>query len=71
MTEPIDITAILGSVTPPGRLRRAVEEALRRSASRGDALQALPAGRTVLSRGSVAVPARAYETGASGGAMTE
>jgi FMN reductase len=35
--EPIDLTAVLGSVTPPGRLRRAVESALERAAARGDA----------------------------------
>jgi len=32
--EPIQLTAILGSVTPPGRLHRAVTEALDRLASR-------------------------------------
>ncbi len=36
MAEPIHITAVLGSVTPPGRLRRAVEEALERRAAQGD-----------------------------------
>jgi FMN reductase len=30
-TDPIHLTAVLGSVTPPGRLRRAVEEALART----------------------------------------
>jgi FMN reductase len=37
MPAPIDITALLGSVTPPGRLRRAVDEALQRAAARNDA----------------------------------
>jgi FMN reductase len=41
MPEPIDITAVLGSVTPPGRLRRAVEEALERAAIRSDVRPAL------------------------------
>jgi FMN reductase len=41
MPEPIDITAVLGSVTPPGRLRRAVDEALERAAGRGHARPAL------------------------------
>jgi FMN reductase len=36
MPAPIDITAVLGSVTPPGRLRRAVNEALQRAAARND-----------------------------------
>ncbi|HEY6523790.1 MAG TPA: NAD(P)H-dependent oxidoreductase [Solirubrobacteraceae bacterium] len=36
MPEPIDITAVLGSVTPPGRLCRAVSEALVRAAARDD-----------------------------------
>lgn len=36
MPAPIDITAVLGSVTPPGRLRRAVDEALQRAATRDD-----------------------------------
>lgn len=36
MPAPIEITAILGSVTPPGRLRRAVDEALQRTATRDD-----------------------------------
>jgi len=34
MSQPISIAAILGSVTPPGRLHRAVSEALDRLASR-------------------------------------
>jgi FMN reductase len=29
--QPVDLTAIVGSVTPPGRLRRAVEQALARA----------------------------------------
>jgi FMN reductase len=37
MPAPIHITAVLGSVTPPGRLRRAVDEALQRAAARNDA----------------------------------
>ena len=36
MPTPIDITAVLGSVTPPGRLRRAVDEALVRAAARDE-----------------------------------
>jgi len=30
VSEPVEITAVLGSVTPPGRLRRALDEALAR-----------------------------------------
>src|ERR1700727_2369436 len=36
MPAPIEIPAVLGSVTPPGRLRRAVDEALRRASARDD-----------------------------------
>ncbi len=36
MPKPIDITAVLGSVTPPGRLRRAVSDALQRAEAAGE-----------------------------------
>lgn len=35
MSEPLALTAVLGSVTPPGRLRRALAEALDRAAAAG------------------------------------
>lgn len=36
MASAIEITVVLGSVTPPGRLRHALEGALERAAARGD-----------------------------------
>lgn len=35
MSDPITLTAVLGSVTPPGRLRRALSEALDRASASG------------------------------------
>lgn len=37
MPAPIQLTAVLGSVTPPGRLRRAVDEAVQRAGRSGRA----------------------------------
>jgi FMN reductase len=48
MTEPIRVTAVLGSVTPPGRLRRALSEAVERLAAGAGGAPSGPAAEAEL-----------------------